>query len=212
MKRARIIAFPFARRRGLILRLAEQMVAQAPAAAQKYLQQQLRRQIGALHRKQVPDRTVEREIRALESAVRAELWRLVLSPSVTPSGAAQGEREYDGKSLTYAEHFRWMQAVLAGPAFTHAQKAILVRLEASAPLCDLVLLPTMATRLLAFPLARRHALVKKLAGQLLDRSPLEAKKHLAFELSRHRRLLGRWQLSEVYDQRPAPIAPDCRAI
>ena len=33
-----------------------------------------------------------------------------------------------GKSLSHAEHFRWMQAVLADPAFTHAQKAILVRL------------------------------------------------------------------------------------
>jgi hypothetical protein len=32
------------------------------------------------------------------------------------------------KSLTYAEHFRWMQALLADPAFSHAQKAILVRL------------------------------------------------------------------------------------
>ena len=33
-----------------------------------------------------------------------------------------------GKSLTYAEHFRWMQEVLAERAFTHAQKVILVRL------------------------------------------------------------------------------------
>jgi hypothetical protein len=88
MTRGRIAAFPFAHRSGLILRLAEQMAARRPAAAENYLQQQLRRQIEALHRRQVPDRTVEREIRTLESAVRAELWRLVLTPSVTPPGAA----------------------------------------------------------------------------------------------------------------------------
>jgi hypothetical protein len=36
----------------------------------------------------VSDRVVERESRALESAVRAELWRLVLSPPLTPPGVA----------------------------------------------------------------------------------------------------------------------------
>ncbi len=88
MKRGKVVVFPFAYRRGLILRLAEQMAARGPAAAEKYLQQQLQRQISTLHRRQVPDRAVEREIRALESAVRAELWRVVLTPSVTPPGAA----------------------------------------------------------------------------------------------------------------------------
>jgi hypothetical protein len=88
MKRGRIVAFPFACRLGLILRLAEQMAARRPVAAEKYLQQQLRRQIEALHRRQVPDQIVEREIRALESAVRAALWRLVLTPSTTPPDAA----------------------------------------------------------------------------------------------------------------------------
>ena len=88
MKRERVFAFPFARRRGLILRLAGQMAAREPAEAEKYLQQQLRRQIAALHHRQLSDRAVEQEIGALESAVRAELWRLVLTPSVTPPGAA----------------------------------------------------------------------------------------------------------------------------
>ena len=35
MKRERVVAYPFARRRGLILRLARQMVARAPAEAEK---------------------------------------------------------------------------------------------------------------------------------------------------------------------------------
>jgi hypothetical protein len=42
-----------------------------------------------------------------------------------------------------------------------------------------------------FPMSRRHALVHQLARQMLDRSPAEAEKHLAFELSRHERLLRR---------------------
>jgi hypothetical protein len=33
-----------------------------------------------------------------------------------------------GEALTHAEHFRWMEAVLAHPALTSAQKTILVRL------------------------------------------------------------------------------------
>jgi hypothetical protein len=64
------------------------MAARKPAEAEKYLQQQLRRQIAALHQRQVSDRLVEQEIGALKSAVRAELWRLVLTPSLTPPGAA----------------------------------------------------------------------------------------------------------------------------
>jgi hypothetical protein len=73
MKRERVVAFPFARRRGLILRLAGQMVARKPAKADRYVREQLRRQIAALHLRQVSDRAVEKEIGALESALRAEL-------------------------------------------------------------------------------------------------------------------------------------------
>ena len=65
MKRERVVAFPFARRRGLILRLAGQMVARKPAKAERYLREQLRRQIAALHLRQVSDRAVEKEIGAL---------------------------------------------------------------------------------------------------------------------------------------------------
>ncbi len=88
MKRGKVVVFPFAYRRGLILRLARQMLVRGPAEAEKYLTQQLRRQIAALHHRQVSDRAVEQEIHALESAVRVELWRLVLTPSLTPPGAA----------------------------------------------------------------------------------------------------------------------------
>jgi excisionase family DNA binding protein len=50
---------------------------------------------------------------------------------------------------------------------------------------------------LAFPLAGRRSLVERLAGQMLDRSSVEAQKHLSFELSRHRRLLARRQVPAV---------------
>jgi hypothetical protein len=54
-----------------------------------------------------------------------------------------------------------------------------------------------SAQLFAFPLSRRRELVRKLAGQMLERSPVEAEKHLASELRRHRRLLTRKQLSEA---------------
>lgn len=45
--------------------------------------------------------------------------------------------------------------------------------------------------LLLFPLSRRQALVRRLARQMLDRSPAEAEKHLAREMARHGRVLRR---------------------
>jgi len=63
------------------------MAARRPAAAEKHLQQQLRRQINVLHRRQMSDQIIEREVRAFESTVRAELWRLVLTPSFPPDAA-----------------------------------------------------------------------------------------------------------------------------
>jgi Family of unknown function (DUF6074) len=75
MKRDQVVLFPLARRRNLIKRLAAQMAARRPAAAEKHLQQQLRRQTNVLHRRQMSDQVIEREVRAFESTVCAELWR-----------------------------------------------------------------------------------------------------------------------------------------
>ena len=83
MSDTRIVLFPFARRRGLILKLVAKVAAQPVNVAEKYLQQEIRRQINSLHRKRLPDRVVEREVRSLESAIRAELWGLVATPSLT---------------------------------------------------------------------------------------------------------------------------------
>jgi hypothetical protein len=86
-RRARIIRFPLARQRPLVAKLARQMAVQVPARAEKTLRAELQRRIDALHRQGLSDQAVEREIRALELAVRAELWRFVLLPDL-PDGAA----------------------------------------------------------------------------------------------------------------------------
>jgi hypothetical protein len=63
------------------------MAARPAELAEKHLQQQIQRQIGILQRKQVPKNDIEREVRAMESAVRAELWRQVLCPPHPSEGA-----------------------------------------------------------------------------------------------------------------------------
>jgi hypothetical protein len=84
-KRAKIIRFPLARQWPLVSKLARQMAGQMPARAEKTLRAELQRRIDALHRQGLSDQAVEREVRALESAVRSELWRLVLLPDLPDS-------------------------------------------------------------------------------------------------------------------------------
>ena len=86
-KRAKIILFPLARQWPLVSKLARQMAGQMPARAEKTLRAELQRRIDALHRQGLSDQAVEREVRALESAVRSELWRLVLLPDLPDSAA-----------------------------------------------------------------------------------------------------------------------------
>jgi hypothetical protein len=86
-KRAKIIRFPLARQWPLVSKLARQMAGQMPARAEKTLRAELQRRIDALHRQGLSDQAVEREVRALESAVRSELWRLVLLPDLPDSAA-----------------------------------------------------------------------------------------------------------------------------
>jgi len=64
---------------------------------------------------------------------------------------------------------------------------------------------------LPFPLARRIGLVKKLASQMLERSPSEAEQHLALELSRHRRLIAGKGFAEPAIKRAAPNIRDGRS-
>jgi hypothetical protein len=85
---AAILAFPIARRRDQVRALAAQMLARPQEQAQKHLEFQLRRKLNTLRKKQVPEDVALREVRCFESAVRAELWRLVLTPPQPNPGDA----------------------------------------------------------------------------------------------------------------------------
>jgi hypothetical protein len=86
-RRAKVIPFPLAQQRPLVVKLATQMAARIPWRAEKMLNIELERLIDALHRQGMSDSTVERQIKALEAAIRAELWRIVLLPP-SPDDAA----------------------------------------------------------------------------------------------------------------------------
>jgi hypothetical protein len=78
---AKIFAFPSTRRVAFVRRQAASMAARPPGEAQAYLELAIRRQRDALLRK---GDVVERDMKALECAIRCALWRSVL----TPDGAA----------------------------------------------------------------------------------------------------------------------------
>jgi Family of unknown function (DUF6074) len=81
----RLLAFPLDRRRDLVRRLAAQMIARSEQDAERHLAHQLRRQANVLARKQLSDDSIHREIAGLASAVRREIWRLVLcAPVILP--------------------------------------------------------------------------------------------------------------------------------
>ncbi len=79
---AEILAFPPARRLGFVRRQAKWFVEQGHDAAEANLLRQLERQRETLLRKGVDAAHLAEEIRDLESAIRAEVWRLVLTPEV----------------------------------------------------------------------------------------------------------------------------------
>jgi hypothetical protein len=80
---ARILAFPLARRRDLLKKLAEQMLARSPKDAERHLSVELERHRRILRRRQLTDRVVHAELRAFEGAVRHELWHRVFTPPAT---------------------------------------------------------------------------------------------------------------------------------
>jgi hypothetical protein len=88
MMSASLIAFPIVRRRELIERVAEQMLARPAGLAEKHLASQIRRQASAMRRRQITEDAITGQMRAFESAVRAVLWRLVLTPPRPSGGAA----------------------------------------------------------------------------------------------------------------------------
>ena len=85
--RAKLIPFPLAHQRPLVMKFAARMAAQIPARAEKMLSAELQRRIDALHHQGLPDSADERQVKAFEAAIRAELWRIVLLPP-SPDDAA----------------------------------------------------------------------------------------------------------------------------
>jgi hypothetical protein len=84
---AKIVPYPLARRRDLVAKIAAQVLARSPTLGEEHLQRQLRRQDRYLSSKGAAETAIKRELRALEAAVRTELWLIVLAPD-PPDGAA----------------------------------------------------------------------------------------------------------------------------
>ena len=84
-RRATFIPFPLARRRALVTKLAAEMAAARTAElAEKLLQSRAARLGRGLRCRHVSPDAVRHELRALESAVRAELWRVLFAPRSRP--------------------------------------------------------------------------------------------------------------------------------
>lgn len=81
---AAILPFPLARRRDLVRKQAGLFARSAPRAAENLLGLALDTQRKALLRKGCDPAAAEAQVQALEGAIRAEVWRIVL----TPVGAA----------------------------------------------------------------------------------------------------------------------------
>ena len=80
MKRPQVLPFPLARRRAFVSKHAARMAELPPRHAEAHLNQQLRVQAETLRRRNIAESAIAREIRSLESAIRAELWRCVITP------------------------------------------------------------------------------------------------------------------------------------
>jgi hypothetical protein len=84
MKSAVVIPFPARARPHFVNRHASRMAALSASASENHLAHQVEIQRAALTRKGADPLLIEREMKMLEGAIRAALWRHVL----TPGGAA----------------------------------------------------------------------------------------------------------------------------
>jgi hypothetical protein len=75
-----VLPFPLARRRSLIDRQARYAAELDPDAAERHIAQQLKVQAEAMQRKGVDPALIRRELKCMEIAIRAAVWRK-LAPS-----------------------------------------------------------------------------------------------------------------------------------
>ena len=78
MCQCQIVPFPTVRRVSLIKNLAWQLASYGPDAAERTFARQLEQQRTAMARRGLSPDVIEREVRALETAVRAMHWKITL--------------------------------------------------------------------------------------------------------------------------------------
>ncbi|WP_051373174.1 MULTISPECIES: DUF6074 family protein [unclassified Afipia] len=81
---ATVIPFPVFRRQAFIDRQAQRAAQLNSDAGERYIAHQIEVQAAAMRRKGIGEDLITRESKCLEGAIRASLWRLV----ITPGGAA----------------------------------------------------------------------------------------------------------------------------
>ena len=77
-----VLPFPLVRRRAYVRRQAAWFCEQTAKGAENNLFRQMNVQRDALLNRGVDPERVEAEVRALEAAIRCEVWRLVLTPEL----------------------------------------------------------------------------------------------------------------------------------
>ena len=79
-----IVPFPRSRHRSFVQKHAANIARMGSAAGERYLAQQLEFQREVMRKRGIEPKLAEPQLKALEAAIRAALWRVVL----TPGGAA----------------------------------------------------------------------------------------------------------------------------
>jgi len=78
---AMVLPFPSTRRIRFLRRQAEYVLTLPPGEAELYLQVAIRRQRATFEKKGVERDLIDRDARALETAMRIAIWRAVLTPN-----------------------------------------------------------------------------------------------------------------------------------
>jgi len=78
-KTAEVVPFPSGRRQLFIHKQAERMAGLTPAQADAHLRHQLKVQAQTMRRRAIADEAIGREIKSIESAIKLELWKCILT-------------------------------------------------------------------------------------------------------------------------------------
>lgn len=73
-----VIPFPRVRNRSFVVRHARRMAAMSQTAGERHLERLLRDQMEISRRRGIPEEVIADEARAVEAAIRAALWSVIL--------------------------------------------------------------------------------------------------------------------------------------